>query len=162
MNDDGIGWLHAAYKSGAFGALFPPSMSSSEFREEAVRFLKRQQHAWIVYARMRKGRERYPVGLVIGSSNGHRLYPHALWFPWASPRNILEGVLGFLRDATEAGYLVIIPSGRKFLPFFTKLMRYGIVRRVGVIPGWFSDDEAADASGEGPGTEAMFFYARKK
>ena len=161
--EDDIGWMYASYKKGAFGPVFPPGLSGPEFREEAARFMGRQQRAWTVMARMRGSQSaQWPIGLVAGVADGHKLFPHALWYPWASERNILEGVLGFLRAATDAGYLVIIPSGDKYRPFFTKLMRYGILKRVGVIPSWFSESEAADQSHEGPGTDAMFFYARKK
>lgn len=135
-------------------------MTGPEFREEAFRFLQAQQCSWIIAAPTARGM--LPVGLVIGSTQGHRLFPHAIWFPWASPRNILEGTLVFLRDSIEANMLVVIASGTKFLPFFTKLHRYGILRRCGPIPGWFSDSEAASNTSEGPGTTAMFFYARKK
>lgn len=137
-------------------------MQGPDFKEDCVKFLKRWPHRWLVRARMKGTKERHPVGLMVATAEGHRLFPHAIWFPWASPRNILEGLLGFLRDATDAGYLVVIASGDRFRDFFTKLMRYGIVKRVGVIPGWFSDEEAAVNAIEGPGTDAMFFYARKK
>lgn len=160
MTPEDIQWCFAAYKRDAFGPLFAPAMTAAEFRSECHAFLRRQKHCWLISAPVRG--KSMPVGLVIGSSEGHRLFPHAFWFPWATHRNIVESTLQFLQDSLDAGLLVVIPSGRKFLPFFTKLMRYGILKRCGTIPGWFTDSEEAAQSKEGPGTEAMFFYTRKK
>lgn len=160
MTVNDLQWLFAAYKKDGFGPLFAPDMTAAEFRDEAAAFLRRQQHSWLIVAPSSRGM--IPVGLVIGSSEGHRLFPHAIWFPWATARNRLEGIIAYLRDATDQGMLVVIPSGTKFLPFFTKLMRYGILRRCGPIPGWFAENDAADQSVEGAGTTAMFFYAWKK
>lgn len=160
MTPADLQWLFAAYKKDGFGPMFAPDMTAAEFRDEATAFLQRQQHSWLIVAPSTRGP--IPVALVFGSSEGHRLFPHAIWFPWATARNRLEGTVAYLHEATEQGMLVIIPSGKTFLPFFTKLMRYGILKRVGVIPGWFADNATANRSVEGPGTEAMFFYARKK
>lgn len=162
MNEDDLSWLYAAYKKGCFGPLFAPDMQGPDFKADCVKMLMKWPHRWVVRARYRGTRELHPIGLVVATSDMHRLSPHAIWFPWATRRNIVEGLLGFLRDATEAGWLVIIASGDKYRDFFTKLMRYGIVKRVGVIPGWFADQEAAVHAIEGSGADAMFFYARKK
>lgn len=80
-----------------------------------------------------------PVGVISIAYNEHRAYPHAVWFPEATPRLRLEVIVKFLVELKKKN-LVLITSEEKDLRFFRHLCRYGLLKSVGKIFGYGGDN----------------------
>ncbi len=83
-----------------------------------------------------------PVGIVIGKIDDNRLEPHVFWFPWATPRNMLECTIKFL-DTMRKAWTIIIFSEEKNHKWFKKIERYGVIRQVGKIDKYYPNGETA-------------------
>lgn len=68
------------------------------------------------------------------------MVPHVHWFPWARPRNKLEAALKFI-NVMRKRYGILIATDRESEPFFTHLVRYGVLRRIGTSRQWYSGKE---------------------
>lgn len=89
-----------------------------------------------------------PLALVTVEYSDGKAFPHALWFPEASYRNKLElGLVLFIE--LKKRHLVLVtamtPKGEKSsdVKFFEHLGKYGVLRRVGTIHGYFGPDDNA-------------------
>lgn len=156
--EEHLAWLFAGYKKGAFQPAFPPDMDPAEFREEFMKYIKTVNMIWILAGRMKGTKNICPMGFAVATNVGHRIFPHVIWFHWASPRNKFECTAKFIQTALDKNFLVFINAGPKYWGFFTKLCDWGILHPLGVVPGWYLEDARASAV-EGDGSEAMFFYA---
>ena len=83
---------------------------------------------------------RIGMGVVTVARDANKLYPHVVWFPEASMRHRLEFAAKFLVEIKKMG-LVLIYSIDKEARFFYHLGKYGILRPVGKIRGYFPDGE---------------------
>lgn len=90
-----------------------------------------------------------PVGVIVTLTDGYRFEPHAIWFPWASLRNRLEGSLKFLNQERK-DRLGIIYMGLDQKRFLEQMARYGVIRRVGTVKSFFE-----------PGRDAVFFQTQE-
>ena len=88
-----------------------------------------------------------PVAMATIEYQDGKAFPHAIWFPEASPRNKLElGLKLFI--ALKNNYLVLVtartPKNSKSadVKFFEHLGKYGVLRRAGTIWGYFGSDSA--------------------
>ena len=80
---------------------------------------------------------RGPVGVVLANYDGWALVPHVLWFPWATPRNILRCSVGYLhsmRYARGVGVIKVL-SDEHNADWFRRLKRYVAISKAGMIPG---------------------------
>ncbi len=94
-----------------------------------------------------------PVGMVLANYDGWSLAPHVIWFPWASPRNILRCSVGFLqsmRYTHEVGCIKIFATASN-APWFKWLKRYVAISLAGRIP-----------SGRPDGEEFIFYLRGRK
>ena len=141
MTESDFRWLWAAYRKGGFETL-PENMDIDEFTAAAFDHLNRFTEQFVVETDR-------PVGLILTLTDGYRFEPHAIWFPWASRRNILEGTLKFLSQERR-DRLGIIYMAMEFKRFLEQLARYGVIRRVGTVRNFFK-----------PGEDALFFHTQE-
>lgn len=96
-----------------------------------------------------------PVGVISVAISGKRLEPHFGWFPWASGRNKLESVLGFVAKVRESRtdnglpYKALIWADEQSTGFFEHIKRYGILSGGGRVHSFFDD-----------GSNAILYYSR--
>ena len=81
---------------------------------------------------------RIGIGLVTVARDANKLYPHVVWFPEATMRNRLESAARFLVEIKKMG-VVLIYTIEAEARFFYHLGKYGILRPVGKIRGYFPD-----------------------
>ena len=139
-------WLWLDYKQGT-ELPFVQGMNTERFRKAAHDFFAAYADAKLLFAPT--SRAGMPVGIIVAEFRHRRLMPHAFWFNWATRRNKVESVAYYVTMAAE-NYLVLITSSTKNKPMFERLVKYGIIRSVGVIKDWFwngldekSDDDEA-------------------
>jgi len=97
---------------------------------------------WTVVSKSMRS-ERGPVGLVFGWVRGRVIEVGGMaWFPWASPRNKLEGAVAFFDTMRREGFKVLEFSELKDKRFFESIARHGIIKRVGHVHKLFGDGDA--------------------
>ena len=134
-------WLWAAYRKGGVEAI-PRDLDMEEFLAAAFGHLEKFSEQFMVETDR-------PVGVIVTLTDGYRFEPHAVWFPWASPRNKLEGTLKFLsQERKDRMGIIYLDMGQK--RFLEQLARYGVVRRVGTVKSFFE-----------PGKDAVFFQTQE-
>lgn len=89
-----------------------------------------------------------PVAMISIAYQEHRAYPHAVWFPEASPRLRLEIGLKFLVQLKENN-LVLIYAKDETVRYFRHMCRYGVLKAVGKIQSYHAK-----------GDDAMLFQSR--
>lgn len=132
LETDDIKWLYAAYKGGGL-AHFPPDLPPAEFQEFAVAEITKWDGAFLLEARV-EGHPK-PVGMMVARVHQHRMEPHSSWFPWATGKQKLAAMAAFL-NGVRREWLALVwcpPADEKF---FLRIARYGILRRIGAVPGW--------------------------
>ena len=126
---DGRDWpfFWAAYQEGTFATVIQPGLSVEAFED----LFSERMHAIPEFYIMDNGA---PRGIIVSFSGGRNPIWHAVWFSWASKRDILactatflhfmrkEGIMGFIQQ-----YGVNEPS-TEFLEYLIDL---GLIRRVG-------------------------------
>lgn len=136
-------YLWAAYKKGALAAMGEEfasgAMSSEEFSASFHDTAERYSEAWTVIASTRRGM--MPVGVIFGSLAPLAAYlviSGAVWFPWASRRNIIEGTVAFL-NAIRKQAPAMLYARDEHKRLYEIACMHGIIRRVGtshiVFPG---------------------------
>ena len=102
---------------------------------------KQVEEAYVLLAEI-DGKGQIPVGVgVIKAEAGHA-WPHIWWFPEATNRKKLELVSRFVVEMRKR-YLLLIVCQHEDKPFFNRLSRLGLTRRVGTINGWNEDETVA-------------------
>jgi len=78
--------------------------------------------------------EDMPVGVMTIREDEKVLEPHVYWFPWATDRNKLEGIV---RASIELRKIkpVLIWADEDAKDFYTIVSKYGVMRRVGTFYG---------------------------
>lgn len=113
-----------AYKKG----LFPleEGLSPTEFNEQAAEFLlANYDSAWLLGEK--------PFGIVYGQAVGPMMMlGDATWFPWASSRNIIEGVTQLVNELRKTAKILLYCSIED-KRFYEHIAKHGILRRVGHI-----------------------------
>jgi len=139
MTADDIRWLYAAYKKGAFGNEFGDDLDSETFPAAFYERIPDGAGVWVLFAPTI--RDDAPVGVAIGLRGHweHHVWPHVVWFPWASARNKLEATVLFL-NVQRREYKMIIAPTFEDKDFFVRVCRYGVLRRVGTSYNWSSED----------------------
>lgn len=129
LQDDDMKWLWAAYKLGTFEAI-PKGLRVDEFKATVFGQLDFIDALDVVIAKTERGK--IPVGLMTARVDDLGLWPSADWFPWASPRNKIEGVIVYINTARRS-HLVLLLGAPDEKAFLTHVCKYGIMRRVGTI-----------------------------
>lgn len=150
-------WLGAAWRRGALDGLGGPfadrSLGAADFLAEARAALGRAAALWMLEAPV--AGKTVPVGLVVGAVAEHRLEPHVYWFPWSSLRNRLECAVKFLNLARR-DFLVIVVHRLDQARFFEAVAAHGLLKRLGVVPGYYADASPAMVWwGRRPGEQAQ-------
>ena len=109
-------------------------------------FISSSEVDWFIDARGHEGLR--PVGIVMANTiiPGRIIHPHVDWFPWATPRNKMEGSAAFLREVSKR-YKLFIYADEESIPFWTRMTQYRILRRGCKVLEHFSMRE-----------HSMFFY----
>lgn len=144
MQERHLPWLWAAYKRGSFEGL-PPDLPAERFK---VLMLARIEEL------IRSGGDAYvavagevPVGVAtvaIQDAPGlaKQAHPHAIWFPEATARAKLEAALRLILDLKK-DHLLLIAAKQPDWRFFHHLCKYGAIRHVGTLRGYFEDGAPA-------------------
>jgi hypothetical protein len=115
-------------------------MTAAEFKtafEQAI--ISNCHAAWVLFGQTRKGL--IPVGIVLAAWSPvgkFLIVDGAVWLPWASKRNIVECMVGFLRKVRWQYPLqfYVLPEHRRL---YEICAMHGVVRRIGTsviaIPG---------------------------
>ena len=136
-------WLWAAYQKGGI-ELVPRDLDMRQFEAAAYGYLEGFSEQFIVESKM-------PVGVIATLTDGYRFEPHTDWFPWATPRNILEGSVKFLsNERKDRVGIIYMHDTEKNKTFLNQIARYGIIRRVGTVKNFFA-----------PGDDAVFFQTQE-
>lgn len=75
-------------------------------------------------------------------TRNHLMEPHVYWFPWATPRNRVEGATKFLNVMRKV-WTILIYAEDKDHAFFKRIERYGVLRQVGKIHNYFESGGTA-------------------
>lgn len=131
MTDGDMKYLYAAYKMGGFIGV-EPGLSAPDFVVALVNGTITATDVAII-------EKEKPVGVVIVAPYQNLNEVHAEWFPWATPRNILEGAVKYLHE--KRGDNLITSVKKQYLDFYNKVSRYGVIRKVGVFENLYGEDE---------------------
>jgi len=122
-----MGVLWASYKNGGFSEL-PENLEQEDFAEVIVKWLRRFQAVLIVEDRTSAfSKKRGPVAVITIVNDGEVIKPFAAFFSWASKRNILRTIVGFLQYAkysSEISLCVIYGVDSEY-KLFSRQRRYG-------------------------------------
>lgn len=120
--------MWAAYKKGSFKDIFNDGLDAKGFSDIAVEYiLSAYTHAWVLGEK--------PIGVVFGINLGPFIYLGSLeWFPWATNRQIVENLIGFLNSVRKEIYCVW-DCKEEDKRFYEYIARHGIIRRVGTLHG---------------------------
>lgn len=76
-----------------------------------------------------------PVGVMCGQVIGNTYEPHAEWFEWSSPKNILRGTVAFLQKSRYRHIgVIVVHALNDSTAFFRRLRKYVRLYYVGKIP----------------------------
>ena len=154
VSKDDYPWLWVAYNKGAFEELqFADGLQAEQFSEYMdiviQNYYSRDGTIVVGEAYFEKHGVNAPVCVTFVDKSQLAFFPHVIWFDWASPRNIIESTVNFLKDLVKDGNVVIF-SERKTMFFFSHMARYGILNRRGTLKNYFSD-----------GGDAIIYQGRK-
>jgi|TARA_Y100000310_G_scaffold20986_1_gene20317 hypothetical protein len=123
-----------AYKLGAFGGL-PSGLDAGDFKAAVGMLIERSMGLWVIEADR-------PIGAVFGAagSEAHHLWVEPVWFPWATPRQRLEGALRFILD-NKNEFLIMAAFRQDDKRFAEHLSRYGVMTRIAKVPKWFGEED---------------------
>lgn len=139
---DDIKYLWAAYKTGALATMGfeREDLSAAEFKSEMEKAIVERCHAaWTLSAETRKGF--IPVGIVIAGwapNASYLIVTGMVWMPWASNRNKLESMVGFL-NGVRKDFPLMFYATPEHKRMYEVCAMHSVVRRVGTsyvaIPG---------------------------
>lgn len=132
--EDDLRWLWAAYKIKPDG----DDLTQDEFAQKASNALSSYSMVFIAEDKNNKfSQGNGPIGVVVSDYDGWNLEPHAEFFPWATHRNKVKTVVGFLmaqRFADNVG-CIRIRSSQKNMDFYQRMRGYLPIRHGGKIAG---------------------------
>lgn len=156
-SDYAVMW--AAYQRGAFE--MQDDLTQEEFTNEINLYL-RSAYNFIVIEDFSSiaGGEMAPVGFISEKFDGWMVEPHLDWFPWATKKNKLRGVvnyLRFLKQNTEYG-CATIKCIKDDLSFFSKIKSYGVLHNLNQFGnGYELLDEVGKIVGGDPRGDVYLF-----
>lgn len=139
IEDADLKYLWAAYRQGAF-EFENRDMNAAEFKSAFEQAVLSNCHAvWVLYGNTKRGF--WPVGVVFAGwapAGKFMMVSGAMWLPWATKRNIVECMVGFLNRVRKDFPLQFyaLPEHKRL---YEVCAMHGVVRRVGTsyaaIPG---------------------------
>jgi len=141
-------YLWAAYKREA--TEFDPDLSPDDFSvlvlAKMADDIQMGNDSYVMIGKTPRGK--IPVGMVTVAVTEPKdvkpqIVPTFVWFPEASPRNILECTLRFLVDF-KADHKIFITVGERDWRFLAHLCDYGTMRKVGYHRKHFQDGANAN------------------
>ena len=146
IEDSDFRYLWAAYRLGLWRDNLDGELSRDAFLQRTLEIISATDYDWIVVARQAEGMR--PVGLVLAAAmaDGRRIEPHIDWFPWATPRNKLEGSAAFLRQVSKQ-FKILVYVREAERGFWDRLKQYRLLRSGCKVIDHFSR-----------GKHAFFFY----
>lgn len=138
---DDVKYAWAAYKQGALKEMgFTENMSPEEFRASFSDAILNNCHAaWTIICQTKKGF--IPSGILLAVWGPGSTFLTVLglsWMPWASKRNIVEGMVGFL-DGIRREFSLMFYTTYEHKKVYDVCRELGIIRRIGTsytaIPG---------------------------
>jgi hypothetical protein len=122
-----MGILWAAYQAGSMPAI-PPDTEQQEFADLALGWLERFQSAFIVEDKTTVFRDgKGPVGMYLVTNDGFVIKPFWVPFKWATKRNILRSIVGFIqyiKYSSDVGLCVFLTTEAE-KPMMMRQKRYG-------------------------------------
>lgn len=140
VQEGDLKYLWAAYRKGVLAEMFEGTdLDATEFREAFDEAAEKYSEGWVVVADTKKGR--MPIGIVLGAMAplaAYLIIVGIAWFPWASPRNIVEGTVAFFNDLRkQVPWIGYAREHHKRL--YEVCCMHGIMRRIGtsfvIFPG---------------------------
>jgi len=143
ISPDDIKFLWATYKKGGLTSMdarfADETMDVEQFRAAFDDIAGRYTEAWTISAETKRGF--IPVGMIFGAVAplaAYMIVAGILWFPWAMPRNIVEGTVAFFNMVrNQIPMIGYATDAHKRL--YEVCCMHGIMRRVGtsmvVFPG---------------------------
>lgn len=134
--------LWAAYQRGTWADLLPQGLGPISFRPAVEDLIAACQHEWMLEA------NRQPVGLVLAREMcaGRVIEAQVDWFAWTTPRQKLEAIAAFFREATKH-FQVFVFSEESSRGFWLRFCRYRLLRNGCTVVNHY-----------GPGEHGYFFY----
>ena len=128
-----------------FNGAIPGDLDSHDFSrwmdDELKTIRKGGKDVFTVIAQTPKN-GRIPIGLAVLGYDAHHALPNIVWFPEATPRNKLEALaLGLIELKKQC--LAIITCSDTERVLFDHLCRYGVLRKVGHVRGFYPDGSRA-------------------
>lgn len=126
--DEDLGYVYAAYVKGAMPERFgiPSGLKPREFDAALSLLLEQVEHFWIMAGAR-------PFGFALGVNFGAFILPGDFtWFPWASDRNRLEGIVALMMEINKSG-VGLFWTNHEEKHLWTHVAKYGVIRRVGTI-----------------------------
>lgn len=130
IENDDLKYVWAAYKKGDLAPVFhDDGLSAESFKNTFEQYVLSQSDAvWIIIAEMK------PIGIVFACwspPNGpHLIVTGMCWFSWATKRNILESIVGFL-NGVRKDFKLQFYAYHEHKRTYEVCAMHGIVRRVG-------------------------------
>ena len=139
-------WLWAAYRMDTWQGVIFDGLNDDAFREDVISIVSAADYAWMVDVPSERGLQ--PGGIILGRAfgKGRCVEPHCDWFPWATPRNRMEGMAQFLKQVgKQLKIFAFIDQDNR--PFYERIHEYRLLTRGCKVIDHY-----------GPGEHAMMFY----
>ena len=124
--------LWAAYKAGSFK--LKAALTQEEFVIQIEQIMTSYQHSWVIDDDNKSfSSGRGPVALIGANIIGLIIEPRALFFKWASRRNILRASIAYLnmiRHSKKTG-IVLVRTERNHMTLPDHLKRYDMLYFIG-------------------------------
>lgn len=142
IEEDDVRYLWAAFKKGALKDIGfdDTSLTAEQFSEAFHKFVLSNAHAaWTLFAPTKRGK--IPVAVILatwGPGGNHLVVMGMAWLPWATKRNMVESMVGFVQGIRKEIPLMAyaLPEHKRM---YEVVAAHGCARRVGtsyvVIPG---------------------------
>lgn len=146
FEDADLKWMWLASQMGAFEGMVL-SEDQDEFTEQILTLISNlMTQGGLVYILSAKNTRREnkdeltPIGMVMVNFYENAAWPHITWFPWASPRNKLEGAILFIQELKERlPILLICPESD--MHFFSHLSRYALLSKGCKLKKHFGEED---------------------
>lgn len=148
IEDEDLRFLWAAYKKGALepmGERFADGKMDAETFKTAFKddVLSRFHAAWVLFATTKKGH--VPIGIVFATwapNASYMIVTGMCWFPWASKRNKIEGMVNFLSKIRKEFNLMFyaLPEHKRL---YEVCCMHSVIHRVGTSYAVFPGKSAA-------------------
>ena len=145
---DDLPWLWAAYRKGALAVLgeaFASGLTQDQFRANVEFYIHTQGLVPIAFY---TGEDRKMVGIGLFWLRGRCWQTENLiWFPWATPKNILASYVNFVNvmrnaEADSGKYFILEFAQEKDQKFFDTVCLYGVMRRAGTMYEFYKGGRA--------------------